>query len=105
MALEINDATFSTEVLETKGLVLVDFWGSHCRPCLALAPTIQQLSDEYAGRIKVCKANVEENMNSANMYGISSIPALLLFRDGNVIDQILGNVPKTRIQQMMDAAL
>ena len=105
MAMEITDATFETEVLNAKGLVLVDFWGSYCRPCLAMAPTIEQISETYAGRVKVCKANVDQNQNSATMFGISSIPALLLFRDGNVIDQMVGLQQKATLERLLDGAI
>ncbi|MDO4558654.1 MAG: thioredoxin [Planctomycetia bacterium] len=105
MEIEITDATFENEVLNAKGLVLVDFWGTYCRPCLALAPTIEQLAKEYAGRVKICKANVDQNQNSATKFGISSIPALLLFRDGNVIDQMVGLQQKSSLQRFLDGAL
>ena len=103
--IEVTDATFEAEVLKAPGLVLVDFWGSYCRPCLALAPTIAQLAEEYAGQVKVCKANVNDNQRSANTFGISSIPALLLFRNGQIIDQTGGNQPKANLQQLLNRAL
>lgn len=103
--LVINDANFATEVTEQQGLVLVDFWASWCMPCRAIAPAVEELATEYAGRLKVGKLNVDENANTAAAYGIMSIPTLLLFQTGELVDRIVGAQPKAAIQQHLERFL
>ena len=90
MHLTVNQDNFQKEVLEFKGKVLVDFWASWCGPCQMLGPIIDQIGDEYKDKIKVVKVDVDENQNLALQYNISSIPAVLIFDQGKVIDTIIG---------------
>jgi len=90
MHLTVNQDNFKSEVLECKGKVLVDFWASWCGPCQMLGPIIDEIGDEYKDKIKVAKIDVDENQNLAFQYNISSIPAVLIFEDGKVIDTIIG---------------
>jgi thioredoxin 1 len=97
----VTDATFQSEVLESQVPTLVDFWAPWCGPCRMLAPTVEALAREYAGKVKVVKVNVDENPRTAQAYRIMSIPTLLLFRNGTVVEQVLGNVPKPRIEAVL----
>jgi len=90
MHININQDSFQKEVLEFKGKVLVDFWASWCGPCQMLGPIIDEIGDEYKDKIKVVKIDVDENQNLALQYNISSIPAVLIFEEGKVIDTIIG---------------
>lgn len=90
MHLTVNQDNFQKEVLEFKGKVLVDFWASWCGPCQMLGPIIDEISDEYKDKIKVVKVDVDENQNLALQYNISSIPAVLIFDQGKVVDTIIG---------------
>ena len=102
---EINDDNFAEEVLNSDTPVLVDFWAEWCGPCRALAPTIQELSEDYAGRLKFTKLNVDENPLSASAYGIRSIPTLIIFKGGAEKDRILGALPKKNIEDAIEGAL
>jgi thioredoxin 1 len=99
----VNDGNFDNEVLTaSKGqLVMVDFWAEWCRPCHMLAPTVDQIAKEYQGKLKVVKVNVDESSNAAVRYNIRGIPTLLIFKDGEVADQIVGAVPKEQIQRVL----
>ena len=99
--IEVSDASFETEVLQSEQPVLVDFWAAWCGPCKALAPTVDQVASEYAGKLKVAKMDVDRNTATAMRFGIRGIPALLVFKGGKVVDQIVGYVPK----EMIDRAL
>jgi thioredoxin 1 len=90
----VTDQTFDSEVLKSPTPVLVDFWAEWCGPCRMIAPTVEQLSNEYAGRLKVVKMNVDENPDVPIHYGIQSIPTLVLFKDGEVVEKIVGVAPK-----------
>jgi len=94
---EVSDATFEQEVLQAEQPVLVDFWAAWCGPCRALAPFVDQVATEYTGRLKVAKMDVDHNQSTPMRYGIRGIPALLLFKGGKVVDQIVGYVPKETI--------
>ena len=100
-----SDAEFSKQVLESKEPVLVDFWATWCGPCKAIAPTLDALAAEYKGRVKVAKLNVDEQQKTAEAYGIRSIPTLLLFKGGKVIEQVVGAVPKQRLVETFKKAL
>ena len=91
---EITDATFSQEVLKSDKPVLIDFWAEWCGPCKMIAPLVEELANEYQGKLKVGKIDVDSNQSVAGQYGIRSIPTLLVFKGGRVVDQIVGAVPK-----------
>ncbi len=97
MALEFTDSNFEQEVLNADVPVLVDFWAVWCGPCRLIAPIVEELSTEYAGKLKVGKLDVDNNPNVAASFGIRSIPTLLLFKDGKIVEQLVGAVPKQDI--------
>jgi thioredoxin 1 len=101
---EITDVNFDAEVLQSSQPVLVDFWAPWCGPCRQIAPLIEQLAGENNGSAKVVKLNVDDAPNSAQSYGVSSIPTLMVFKDGEVVDRFVGVQPKTRLQQAIDSA-
>ncbi len=105
MATDVNDKNFATEVLQSDLPVLVDFWATWCGPCKSIGPVVEELSKEYAGRIKVTKLNVDENPATPGQYGVRGIPTLILFKGGKVLEQIVGAVPKTRLTAMIEKAL
>jgi thioredoxin 1 len=100
----VNDNDFQTEVIEASKTqpVMVDFWADWCRPCHMLAPTVAEIAQEYNGKLKVLKINVDENMNVPGRYNIRGIPTLLIFKGGQVADQIVGAVPKDQISKIVD---
>jgi thioredoxin 1 len=102
---EVNDATFEQEVLQSDQPVLVDFWAAWCGPCKALAPTVDQIATEYNGRLKVAKMDVDRNQATPMRYGIRGIPALLIFKGGKVADQIVGYVPKDTIAKSLSRVI
>src|SRR5271154_576089 len=101
--LAVNDGNFESEVLTASKSqpVMVDFWAEWCRPCHMLAPTVAEIANEYAGKLKVVKLNVDENVNSAGRFNIQGIPTLLIFKGGQVADQIVGAVPKDQIVKVL----
>jgi thioredoxin 1 len=99
--IEVSDASFEKEVLQSEQPVLVDFWAAWCGPCKALAPTVDQVASEYAGKLKVAKLDVDRNTATAMRFGIRGIPALLVFKGGKVVDQIVGYVPKEMIDRSL----
>ncbi len=101
---EVNDGNFDSEVLKASSPVLVDFWAPWCGPCRQIGPVIEQLAGENAGSAKVVKLNVDEAPNSAQSYGVSSIPTLMVFKGGEVVDTFVGVQSKARLQQAIDAA-
>lgn len=103
MALEITDANFDSEVINSDKPVLIDFWAVWCGPCKLIAPVVEEVAKEYDGKFKVGKMDIDNNPNVAMKYGIRSIPTLLIFKDGKVVDQIVGAVPKNVITSKMDA--
>jgi thioredoxin 1 len=102
---EFTDANFQSEVLNSSTPVLVDFWASWCGPCKAIAPIIDEIATEYQGKIRVGKVNVDENPGIPSNYGIRSIPTVILFKDGKVFDQVVGALPKSQLQVLLDKAL
>jgi thioredoxin 1 len=92
--IEVTDASFETEVLKSDVPVLVDFWATWCGPCKMIAPLVAELAEEYDGRLKVAKIDVDKNNSVAGQFRIMSIPSLLFFKDGEKVDQIIGAVPK-----------
>ena len=103
----VNDGNFEVEVITASNTqpVVVDFWAEWCRPCLMLAPTVAEIAHDYAGKVKVAKLNVDEAQNAAFRFNIKGIPTLLLFKGGQVVDQIVGAVPKEQIAKVLDRHL
>ena len=100
-----TDANFKSEVLEAGKVALVDFWATWCGPCMMLGPVIEELAGDYEGRAVIAKLNVDENPNTAAQYGIRSIPSLLIFKGGQVVDQMLGAMPKNMIAKKLEEYL
>jgi thioredoxin len=94
--LQVTDATFGAEVEQAKGVVVVDFWATWCGPCLAVAPVIEKLAEDYAGKVKVLKLDTDANQATAMRLNIRSIPTILLFKDGKVVDGVIGADPRLR---------
>jgi thioredoxin 1 len=101
--LTFTDAAFDQDVINSDTPVLVDFWAPWCGPCRAIAPTIDAIATEYAGKIKVGKVNTDENQQTAMRFGIRSIPTLLLFKGGQVIEQRVGGLPKPELVKMLSS--
>jgi thioredoxin 1 len=101
----VTDSNFDGEVLKSPTPVLVDFWAPWCGPCKAIAPVLEELADDYAGKLKIVKMNVDENPDTPARYGVRGIPNLLLIKGGQVKDQIVGAVPKGHLVRAVDQAL
>ena len=101
----VSDANFEAEVLKANVPVLIDFWAPWCGPCKAIAPVVEELSKEYAGKLKVVKMNVDDNPNTPSKYGVRGIPNLILFKNGQVADQIVGAVPKAQLVKAITAVV
>lgn len=102
---EVTSQTWDQEVLKADGLVMVDFWAVWCGPCRMIAPTVEELAKEYAGKVKVCKLNTDENPDVASRYKIMGIPTIMFFRNGEKLDQIVGAVPKSQLKAKIDQLL
>ncbi len=100
-----TSASWESEVLKFNGVVVVDFWAVWCGPCRMVAPTIEEIAKEYAGKIKVGKLNTDENSDVASKYKIMGIPTIMFFKDGQKVDQIVGAVPKQQIKAKIDPLL
>ncbi len=101
MEIELTQANFDKEVLDASLPVLVDFWAPWCGPCKMVGPIVKELSEEYSGRLKVGKLNTDESPVLADRYGIRSIPTLIIFKDGKVIEQLVGALPKSQLQEII----
>jgi thioredoxin 1 len=103
----VSDASFQADVLDASKTqpVMVDFWAEWCGPCRALSPTVDAIATERAGKLKVVKMNVDENMNTPGKFNIRGIPALLIFKGGEVVDQVVGAVPKGQIDKVLERHL
>ncbi len=101
--IELSDSNFESEVLQSDTPVLVDFWAEWCGPCKMIGPVVDELAGEFDGKAKIGKVNVDENPEVSVKYGIRSIPALLIFKNGEVVDQIIGAVPKNTLKKQLEA--
>lgn len=104
-ALQITDATFDSEVLKSSTPVLVDFWAEWCGPCRMIGPIVEEMAGEYEGKAKITKVDVDSNPQISMKFGIRSIPTLLIFKNGEIVDQIVGAVPKAVLKRQLDAQL
>jgi len=103
--IQLSDDGFENDVLKSGTPVLVDFWASWCAPCKAISPVVDALAEDYDGKVKVGKLNVDENPATPGKYGVRGIPTLILFKDGKVVDQVVGAVPKNQLEGLIKKAL
>ena len=101
-ATAVTDSNFEQEVEQASGLTIVDFWATWCGPCRMIAPILDQIAVEHAGKVKITKLDVDANIKTASRFNVRSIPMLLFFKDGKVVDQIVGAVPKMHIEQKLN---
>ncbi|MEW5851156.1 MAG: thioredoxin [Myxococcota bacterium] len=98
---EFADSNFESDVLKSKEPVLVDFWATWCAPCRAIAPHVEALAEAYAGKVKVGKLDIDSSPQTPGRYGVRGIPTLILFKDGKPVDQVVGAVPKAKLEEML----
>lgn len=101
----VTDATFQKEVLEAEQPTFVDFWASWCGPCKMIGPIFEELAKEYAGKVKFAKVNVDENLKTPANYGVRGIPTLIMFKGGKIVEQVVGAVPKSQIENILKKVL
>jgi len=101
----VTDATFEDEVVKADQTVVVDFWAEWCGPCKMIAPILEEVANEYDGKIKIAKVDVDSNSKTAAQFGIMSIPSLLFFKDGKVVDQVVGAIPKAQLVSRLEKVL
>ena len=103
--LQITDDNFDSEILKSETPALVDFWAAWCGPCRAIAPVVEELAENFTGKVKVGKCNVDENPQTPGQYGIRAIPTLILFKGGEVVDQITGAVSKSHLEEAINKVI
>jgi len=101
--LHLTEASFDTEIGKHKEVLMVDFWAEWCQPCRAIAPALEELAEESKGSVSLAKVNVDDNPQLAARYGVRSIPTILFMKDGKVMDQVIGAVPKSQMKKKLDA--
>ena len=102
---DVTDATFQADVIDSDTPVIVDFWAEWCAPCRQIAPIVKQLADEYGDRVKIVKMNIDESPQTPGQYGIRSIPTVLAFQNGQVVEQLMGARPKAQFEEMVKKLL
>ena len=102
---QVTDGEFEREILKSEIPALVDFWAPWCGPCHTIAPTVEEIAKKFSGKIKVAKMNVDENHATPGNYGIMSIPTLILFKNGEIVERIVGAVPQSRLEEVVQKAL
>lgn len=105
MTIEITDASFKSEVTDSPVPVLVDFWAPWCGPCKMIAPVLEEIAQEYEGKAKIVKINIDDNQNIAAQFGVRSIPTLILFKNGNEVEKIIGAQGKDKLTALIDSVL
>lgn len=105
MAFEITTDNFQPEVLDSKKVALVDFWAEWCGPCRMIGPIVEELAGEYEGKALISKCNVDDHGEVAAQFGIRSIPTILFFKDGELVDRVVGAVPKSTLKQKLDSLI
>lgn len=103
--IHVTDSNFETLILKSEVPAIVDFWASWCAPCRAIAPIVDEMAAEYTGKVRVAKMNVDDNPATPGKYGVRGIPTLILFKNGKVVDQLVGAVPKNQIKDLIEKGL
>lgn len=103
--INVSDSNFDSIILKSDMPALVDFWASWCAPCKAIAPVVDEMAAQYSGKVRVAKMNVDDNPATPGKYGVRGIPTLILFKNGKIVDQLVGAVPKGQIKELIDKAL